>query len=269
MVSRVEFHDGAVRLAAAARPAVENVVIHQSIDSTHAWALRLIEQVESEEIVLPRTMVIAGEQDHGSGRAGRLWESPPGGLYLSWIAANIDPEIIAQLPMIAAAAVHRAISRLGIDTLEIKWPNDLLVGGRKLAGLLVHCRHGATTWVTVGVGINIDRAPTIRGPSATQAVAVAELLSDGDFLQWAEAIIRIVAEELRTGITNPDDHIARWRKHLLHRPGDDMVVRGGDGSRIRGLFAGLTTIAVLLIWLLMVFFPGWSLLSCEKAGWLK
>ena len=240
MASRVEFHDGAVRLAAAARPAVENVVIHQSIDSTHAWALRLIEQVESEEIVLPRTVVIAGEQDHGSGRAGRLWESPPGGLYLSWIAANIDPEIIAQLPMIAAAAVHLAISRLGIDTLEIKWPNDLLVDGRKLAGLLVHCRHGATTWVTVGVGINIARAPTIRDPSATRAVAVAELLSDGDFLQWAEAIIRIVAEELRTGTTNPDDHIARWCKHLLHRPGDEMVVRGGDGSRIRGLFAGLT-----------------------------
>jgi len=240
VVSQVDFHDGAVRFVAAARPAVENVVVHQTIDSTHAWALRLIEQVEAEEIVLPRTMVIAGKQDHGSGRAGRSWESPPGGLYLSWIAANIDPEIIAQLPMIAAAAVHRAISRLGIDTLEIKWPNDLLVGGRKLAGLLVHCRHGATTWVTVGIGINIDRAPAIRDPSATRATSVADLVSDGDFLQWAETIIKIVAEELNTGVTKPDDHIARWRKHLHHRSGDEMVVRGGDGSQIRGLFAGLT-----------------------------
>ena len=240
MVSRVDFRDGAVRLAAAARPAVENVVVHQTIDSTHAWASRLIEQVESEEIVLPRTMVIAGEQDHGSGRAGRLWESPWGGLYLNWIAANIDPVIIVQLPMIAAAAVHRAISRLGIDTLEIKWPNDLLVDGRKLAGLLVHCRHGATTWVTVGVGINLDRAPTIRDPSATRSISVADLISDGDFLQWAEVIIKTVAEELNTGVTKPDDHIARWREHLHHRPGDEMVVRGGDGSRIRGLFAGLT-----------------------------
>jgi len=236
----LSFCDDAARLAFAARPAVENVVVHQHIDSTHAWALRLIEQAETEEIVLPTTMVIAGQQEDGQGRAGRSWESPPGGLYLSWVAANVPPEIIVQLPMIAAAVVHKAISRLGIDTLEIKWPNDLLVAGRKLAGLLVHSRHGATTWVTVGVGINLDRTPTIRDGSATRAVAIAELLSEGGFLQWAETIIRTVAEELREGVTNPGDHIVRWREYLYHRLGDEMVVRGGDGSEIHGCFAGLT-----------------------------
>jgi BirA family biotin operon repressor/biotin-[acetyl-CoA-carboxylase] ligase len=232
--------EDALRLANAARPAVENVVVHQQIDSTHAWALRLIEQAESEEIVLPTTIAVAGQQEHGHGRAGRLWESPPGGLYLSWIAAGLDAPTIASLPMVAAAAVHTAISALGIDRAEIKWPNDILVGGRKLAGLLVHSRLGATNWVTVGIGINIDRAPTIRDGSTTRAVAITDLVSNGDFLSWSEILIRIIAEELRAGVTSPGEHIARWREHLHHRSGDEMIVRGADGSQACGRFAGLT-----------------------------
>ena len=216
------------------------MVVLQSLDSTHAWALRLIEQVESEEIVLPTTMVIAFEQDHGHGRAGRLWESPQGGLYLSWIVAGLEAPTIALLPMIAAAAAHTAITAIGIDTAEIKWPNDILVGGRKLAGLLVHSRHGATNWATVGIGTNIDRAPTIRDGSTTEAVAIAELASNGDFQTWSETIVRIIAEELAAGVTSPMEHIGRWREHLHHRSGDEMVVRGADDSETRGRFAGLT-----------------------------
>ncbi len=216
------------------------MIVHQCLDSTHAWALRLIEQVESEEIVLPTTMVIAFEQDHGHGRAGRLWESPRGGLYLSWIVAGLEAPTIALLPIIAAAAAHTAIGAIGIDTAEIKWPNDILVGGRKLAGLLVHSRHGATNWATVGIGINIDRAPTIRDGSTTEAVAIAELASNGDFQTWSETIVEIIAEELAAGVTSPVEHIGRWREHLLHRSGEEMIVRGGDGSETRGRFAGLT-----------------------------
>ena len=78
--SAVSFHDGARRLVAATRPGLENVLVQQRIDSTHACALRLIEQAENEEIVLPSTMVIAAEQDNGQGRAGRTWISPLGGL---------------------------------------------------------------------------------------------------------------------------------------------------------------------------------------------
>jgi len=216
------------------------VVVLERIDSTHAWALRLIEQAESEEIIFPTTMVIAFEQDHGHGRVGRLWESPPGGLYLSWIAAGLEAPTIALLPMIAAAAVHTAVSASGIDTVEIKWPNDLLVRGRKLAGLLVHSRRGATNWATVGIGINIERAPTIRDGSTTQAVAIAELVSNGDFSAWSETIVRIIAEELAAGVTSPIEHIGRWREHLRHRSGDEMTMRGADGSETRGRFAGLT-----------------------------
>ena len=240
MRSLVDFHDGARRLVDAARPTVENVIVLQRIDSTHACALRLIEQAETEEIVLPTTIIIAGEQDLGHGRAGRSWSSPPGGLYLSWITANLDPTTIAQLPMIAAAAAHEAVSRLGVEDVVIKWPNDLLIDGRKLAGLLIHARHGETTWATVGLGINLEGAPAIGTDSSAQAIAVADLVPDGDFWSWAETIVAVLTAEFRDGIAHPEAHISRWRECLHHRPGDEMVVRCGDGSQTRGRFTGLT-----------------------------
>jgi len=238
--SRVDFHDGARRLVAAARPTIENVLVFQRTDSTHAGALRLIEQAETEEIILPTSLVIAVEQDQGLGRAGRTWISPAGGLYLNWITASLDPQIIAQLPMVAAAAAHEALSRLGVEDLVVKWPNDLLVDGRKLAGVLVHARHGATKWVTVGIGINLDHAPVIDGHGTARTIAVADLVAAGDFWSWAETIVAILADELHRGAAHPDEHIARWRECLHHRPGMEIVIRRGDGSQTRGRYAGLT-----------------------------
>ena len=142
--------------------------------------------------------------------------------------------------MIAAAAAHAAASDLGIGDLVIKWPNDLLVDGRKLAGLLVHARHGETTWATVGFGINLEGAPVVEAGGSTGAIAVSDLVSEGDFWSWAETIARVFSDELRRGVDHPDAHIARWRENLHHRLGMEMVVRRGDGSKTRGLFAGLT-----------------------------
>ena len=210
------------------------------IDSTHACALRLIEQAENEEIVLPTTIIIAGEQDNGQGRAGRTWVSPPGGLYLSWIVANLDPKTIAQLPMIAAAAAHEALSRPWCRELVIKWPNDLLVDGRKLAGLLVHARHGETTWVAVGSG-SISRLPrSIEADGTTRAVAVADLVTRGRFLVPGRRPSPGSFRELDDGSgqsRRPHRQMARVNSTIASE-------RDGGSSRrrlqTRGLFAGLT-----------------------------
>jgi len=241
MAPRTDFRDGAAGLVAAARPTVENVLVHQRIDSTHACALRIIEQAETEEIILPTTLIVAGEQEQGQGRAGRSWASPPGGLYLSWLSAGVDPETVARMPIIAAAAAHEAVSRLGIEGVEIKWPNDLLVEGRKLAGLLFHARHGATTWVVVSLGVNLEQAPTITGGNAAPTTSVAEHVDKGRTTEWAEAIIRVLVEEIVGGIADPDTSLATWKARLMHQPGAEMTIRIGDGSEIRGRFIGLTT----------------------------
>lgn len=236
----MSFCERAARLAAAAGSSVENCLVFRDLDSTQACALRLIEQVEVEEITLPTTLIIAGSQEHGRGRAERSWESPSGGLYVSWVAAELDSTLIAKLPMIAATAAAEAVIRLGIDRVVLKWPNDLMIDGDKLAGLLVHARHGAVTWVTIGLGINLETTPEITPGSAGSATSVADHLPTEDPDGWAELLIRVFAEEMAEGITAPDEKLEFWQNRLLHRPGDEMTIRLGDGAEVRGRFSGLT-----------------------------
>lgn len=240
MSSRSDFSALASAFTDAARPAVENVLVCESIDSTQSCSLRLIDQAEAEEIVLPTTLVIATEQRLGRGRSDRRWESPPGGLYLSWIASEIDREVIQKLPMIAAASAATAVARIGIEQVSIKWPNDLLIDNRKLAGLLVHARHGETTWAAVGFGVNIEATPEIVDAEANEPTSVADHLPTDHASKWAEQLIEVFVEEMAAGVAAPEKPILRWRERIVHRPGDRMVVRTGDGSELRGLFAGLT-----------------------------
>jgi BirA family biotin operon repressor/biotin-[acetyl-CoA-carboxylase] ligase len=228
------------RLARAARPRVENVILHRRIDSTQACALRLIEQAENEEIDLPPTLTVALEQRHGKGRIGRRWQSPEGGLYMTWLAAGLDDRSLAVLPMIAAAAALDAVGRLGVQDAVVKWPNDIEADERKLAGLLLHARRGETSWAAVGFGVNIAHAPDIDDGSGGRAVSVAELVGPASFEERSEVLVRAVVENLAEGIEHPERLVERWRNALRHRPGDSMAVRLADGSEIRGRFAGIT-----------------------------
>jgi BirA family biotin operon repressor/biotin-[acetyl-CoA-carboxylase] ligase len=235
-----DFPATAERLATAAKSQVENVVVLTRIDSTQALGLRLVDQAEAEEIVLPDTVIIAGEQTQGRGRSVRTWTSPPGGLYLSFIASSLAPDTIARLPMIAATAVSDAIIALGIDGVAIKWPNDIFIDGAKCAGCLVHARHGAKRWVVVGVGINLEGAPDLEDGGSVAATSVADKLPEGLRDDAADRLLRVILEELTTGIADPEASLSRWKERLLHRPGDEMTVRLGDGTEIRGRFSGLT-----------------------------
>lgn len=108
---------------------------------------------------------MADEQTGGRGRLGRGWASPPGNLYAS--LALIDPAPVAaapQLGFVAGVALHEALSRLTgplAGRLAIKWPNDLLLGGAKLAGILVD---GTTLpdgrlAAVIGMGVNLASHP--------------------------------------------------------------------------------------------------------------
>jgi BirA family biotin operon repressor/biotin-[acetyl-CoA-carboxylase] ligase len=228
-----------VRLAESSRPHIENVVVCRRLDSTHSSAMRLIEQAETEEVVVPPTLIIALEQRSGLGRAGRRWQSAAEGLALSWISAELETATIAALPMIAAVASRTALARLGIDGAEIKWPNDILVGGRKIAGLLSHARHGEATWAAVGLGVNLRQAPAIDDPAAPEAIAVDDHLGDGDSEDRALSLVRVFVEEMASGIADPGAAIERWRRHLRHQPGESMTIRLGGGQTLDGIFVGV------------------------------
>ena len=110
------------------------------------------------------TLVWADEQTAGRGRRGRIWLSPPGNLYLSLVLRpGVAPARAAQLGFVAALGLGDALAPLlGALPLRYKWPNDLLVGGRKLAGILLESETSVSDhvdFVVVGIGFNIVSAP--------------------------------------------------------------------------------------------------------------
>lgn len=105
--------------------------------------------------------LVAASQIAGKGRLGRSFQSPQGGLYLSILRfPRCTLEQTAQLTPCVGVAVCRAIERVCGLTPEIKWPNDLLLGGKKLCGILVESSSfRGSRFVVVGVGINANTAP--------------------------------------------------------------------------------------------------------------
>lgn len=116
------------------------------------------------------TVIVADVQTRGRGRKGDPWISPEGGLWFSLILRPVvTPEKSLLLPLLMGIAVHRAVKRHGVET-RIKLPNDLLVEGKKLCGILCENRiKGAgISHVVVGVGVNVLNEPPPMGVSLGQ-----------------------------------------------------------------------------------------------------
>jgi BirA family biotin operon repressor/biotin-[acetyl-CoA-carboxylase] ligase len=115
--------------------------------------------------------VLAGEQLQGRGSRGRSWHSPLGGL---WLSVLFKPPVIQGLEVIslrAGLAVAEAMQPLVPAPLQLKWPNDLMLNGRKLGGMLCEARWQGESlgWVAVGVGLNVKN----RVPNELEATAVS------------------------------------------------------------------------------------------------
>src|SRR5437588_611372 len=139
-------------------PPAYGLVALDSIGSTNEEAKRLARAGAAD-----KTLVWARTQTAGRGRGGRSWVSPAGNLYLSLILRETCPPArAAELGFAAAVALAAALDRLapGLD-LAFKWPNDVLLGGRKLAGILIEAESAAAAvdWLVLGLGVNVRPAP--------------------------------------------------------------------------------------------------------------
>jgi BirA family biotin operon repressor/biotin-[acetyl-CoA-carboxylase] ligase len=127
----------------------------ETVDSTNRLAMELARGGAPEG-----TVVLADCQTAGRGRLQRSWQSPPGcNLYLSVILRPaIPPHDASQITLLAGVAVAEAISAVCSERVGIKWPNDLLIGGRKVCGILTEARtaRGVIDSVIVGVGLNVN-----------------------------------------------------------------------------------------------------------------
>src|SRR5690348_1654566 len=146
--------------AALSLPAEYRLHFYDTIGSTNDEAKALARAGAAEG-----TLVWAGEQTAGRGRRGRVWSSPPGNLYLTLIVRpSVPPPRAAQLGFIASVALAEGIAALCGPSLDIgcKWPNDILIAGRKLAGILLESEISggeATDFVVIGSGANLMSRP--------------------------------------------------------------------------------------------------------------
>ncbi len=144
-------------LGPRAADAGHRLIVHDSLDSTNSEALRLTRAGDEGPLWL-----VAREQTAGRGRRGRAWISDHGNLATSLLfVAPVTPPVAATLGFVASLAVHQACTELapGIAA-TLKWPNDVLVQGRKVAGLLLESESkGDSLAIVVGIGVNIASAP--------------------------------------------------------------------------------------------------------------
>jgi len=224
------------------------LVVNDETISTNSDAMRLAEQGAAEG-----TTVCADSQQGGKGRLGRVWASPPRvNLYCSIILRpQIMPYQAPQLTFLSAVAVAQAIEITTGISPEIKWPNDVLIKGRKIAGLLneMSAETDGINFVILGIGINLNMTreqfpPDLRTP------ATSLLLETGE---------PVVRSHVAAVMLNQLDHLynqflrlgfepvrAEWQARC-NANGRRVEVSDGGQERISGLFAGIDDNGAMLV----------------------
>jgi BirA family transcriptional regulator, biotin operon repressor / biotin---[acetyl-CoA-carboxylase] ligase len=179
------------------------------------------------------TLVVAETQSAGRGRRGKPWSSPPGNLYLSLVMRpDCRPATAVQLGFVAGVALWDAIAHFddpGI-LLTLKWPNDVLLDGRKVAGILLESATrpgGSLDWVVIGIGVNTAHHP----PEARWPAADLSGLRDRPD---PEALLPVLAGYLLDYYLLWDEEgfapIRRlWLENSFFQPGDPIKAGGGAG----------------------------------------
>jgi len=225
-------------------PASVDLIVHDVVDSTNRLARDLVARGAPAW-----TVVQARAQSAGHGRHGRAWESPPGNLYTSTVlrpdgAMQSWPELSFVVALAVADLAVRAAP--GCD-VTLKWPNDVLVGGAKVSGILLETVGGSGSGAVVaGVGINVAHAPegTRYGATCLEAEAGHAVALDWALAVYLNALTRWYGVWEREGF-------ARVRLAWSARAhGLGQVVRVSDGTEdavVEGRFAGLGTDGRMLV----------------------
>lgn len=200
-------------------PAGYSVATFEAIDSTNEEARRRAATGERGPL-----WIWAKRQTAGRGRRGREWESPEGNLMATLLLApGVSTPEAARLSFVAALAVHDLAAVYATrSVVRVKWPNDVLVDGRKAAGILLESSGEAGVdilpWVAIGIGVNLIHAPAAtlypatflgahgRAPTAAEALAELAEAWETRFRTWRVsgfAAIREAWLEVAAGVGQP------------------------------------------------------------------
>jgi BirA family biotin operon repressor/biotin-[acetyl-CoA-carboxylase] ligase len=233
----------AARIRSALSPwalsAIDEIEIHTSITSTNSHLMQL-----GKTTAVNGRVCLAEHQDQGRGRHGRTWVSPFGrGILLSVLwRFSFGLAGLAGLSLAVGAATAAALQDRGIRDIALKWPNDLLWQGRKLAGLLLEAAgeaHGPS-YAVVGLGVNLNLSPHQMAQIAQPCVDLATALPDGRLdrnrltATLIEALVSGLDRFAREGLA---PFLPIWNALDRYR-GHSIVISVGD-RETTGIHAGI------------------------------
>ncbi|RRQ26490.1 biotin--[acetyl-CoA-carboxylase] ligase [Rhodococcus sp. Eu-32] len=185
-----------------------------------------------------RTALVAEHQATGRGRHSRSFSGPPRSQLLMSVLVKfpgIDPSILGWLPLLTGVAVVDALRTVAAVDAALKWPNDVLVGGRKVAGILAEVAvHGQTPAIVVGIGLNVSMTQEeLPVPTATSLALENAAVTDRDTL--LRAILRGIGAEVdswKNSGWNTDHLASRYRERCdtvgrrvrVELPGDKQIL---------------------------------------------
>ncbi|WP_306391799.1 biotin--[acetyl-CoA-carboxylase] ligase [Telluria beijingensis] len=230
----------AIRALSTAGVAVE--VVAQT-GSTNADLLARAASLDSP------LLLVAEHQTAGRGRAGRSWLSSPEGSLTFSLAWKFDggPQLLTGLPLAIGVALAEALGALG-QPVQLKWPNDLLKDGDKLAGILVETQAapGGGTWTVIGIGLNLlmpDEMETRLGRSAAGLPWLARMERDALMAALLDGLAAALREFAARGFAA---FAARW--NLRHAwQGETVVLLDNGVVRHEGRAAGVDDSGRLLL----------------------
>ena len=217
--------------------AIESLAVISRVASTNLIARRIITECLENEVSLPCAMIVAGEQFAGIGRNARTWSSPPGkGIY----ATTLHTRPAHELPLVPLEMANIVASYLremfGLDA-RIKWPNDILVDGRKIAGILIEARMNENrALMLIGTGVNVE---PVRDDTRPNAISIAEA-SPRNFTGIEDATVAFI-EHVDARLARPFEHdrvLSEWRSLSVHRSGDRISCVVGERT-ISGTWGGI------------------------------
>ncbi|MEW6670556.1 MAG: biotin--[acetyl-CoA-carboxylase] ligase [Thermodesulfobacteriota bacterium] len=160
------------------------------------------------------TVVIAGRQQQGRGRLKRVWLSAEGGLYFTMVLRPPVPTALSpRINFLASLVLAQTLQRLYCVDAKVKWPNDILVGGKKISGMLaeMEAESDMVTFINIGIGVNVNNDPSDREPAATSL----KKIHGKAFLRKKLLTDFLDAFENRLETLSLEAVIPEWKRHTL------------------------------------------------------
>ena len=225
-----------------------DLVLLRRTDSTNRLARRVANELARDDVAIRPTLFLAWEQTAGRGRQGRSWISPPGlGIYATLLIPLSDADRGQALPLLTCVALCEILDSWSRGSCRVEWPNDLVIGGRKIGGILIESSISAgegAGYAALGFGVNHGHEEEeLPLPEATSIARESD-----EPPAWPDAVAALARNLCRwlDRTSSPEDVVERFRALSAHEAGESLTCRVG-GDVVEGRFVRFTDRGFLVL----------------------